>query len=152
MKPKYEQLKKDVLFEQSQVDIVVSKIKEIKNDTAEISTAAMAAYLMNFYNGVENIMKRLAKDYYKKMPKGNDWHKQLLQQSCFQHNKKAVLLKKETVDKLYNYLSFRHFFVHGYSFRLNPEKIKRLVDNIDEVWQEIKKELAGFLSKIERDA
>lgn len=79
MKLKHEQLKQDILFEQSQLDAVARKISGIEKDAAEASIAALGVYLMNFYNGIENIMKRCAREYYKKNFKGDDWHKQLLQ-------------------------------------------------------------------------
>ena len=148
MKPEYEQFKNDLLFEQSQLEIVVSKIKEIKDIPSEINTAALATYLMNFYNGIENIMKRCAKEYYKKMPKGDGWHKELLQQS-FTHNKSKIpLFDKNIVDKLYNYLLFRHFFIHGYGFKLNRDKLKSLVDDIDKLWIEIKNCVAEFIARV----
>lgn len=43
MKAKYEQLKKDVLFEQEQLDVVILKIREIENNISETNIAAMAA-------------------------------------------------------------------------------------------------------------
>jgi hypothetical protein len=148
MRYKYERLKEDILFEQNQLDIVISKIKEIKDNITEINRAALATYLMNFYNGIENIMKRCAKEYYRKIPRGNDWHKRLLQQSCKSNKNKIPLLRKEIVDKLYNYLLFRHFFIHGYAFKLNWDKMKSLVDNINDLWIETKDCIAEFLKKI----
>ena len=148
MKPKYEQLKQDVLFEQGQLDVVVQKIHEIVKDANEANTAALGVYLMNFYNGVENIMKRCAREYYKKIPKGEDWHKQLLQQSCLKVNNKIPLFNTEIVDGLYQYLSFRHFFIHGYVFKLEREKMDSLSSGVDELWQKIKKQLGEFMGRI----
>jgi hypothetical protein len=148
MNPNYEQLKKDLNFEQNQIDTVILKIKRIKDGMSEVNTAALATYLMNFYNGIENIMKRCAKEYYKGMPKGDDWHKRLLQQSCLYNKNKVPLFDKNTVDKLYNYLAFRHFFIHGYGFKLERNKMASLIDNIDGLWQEIKNQLAEFIEKI----
>lgn len=148
MKPKHEQLKQDILFEQGQLDAVVQKINGIEKDAAEANIAALGVYLMNFYNGIENIMKRCAREYYKKIPKGDDWHKQLLQQSCSEVNNKAPLFNRETVDGLYLYLSFRHFFIHGYVFKLNREKMESLSTGVDELWQKIKTELAEFMGRI----
>lgn len=149
MKPNLGRLKKDILFEQSQIDIVISKIREIKGQITEVNVAALATYLMNFYNGIENLMKRCAKEYYKKIPKGDDWHKQLLQQCCMPNNK-IPLFDKKVGDKLYDYLVFRHFFIHGYGFKLEWDKMKSLVDNIDELWIEIKSCIAEFIKKIWR--
>lgn len=146
MKPEFEQLKKDILFEQDQIGILISKIKEIEDNITEVNTVALGAYLMNFYNGIENIMKRCAKEYYKKIPETNDWHKQLLQQS-YGHDKNP-LFSKEVADKLYNYLVFRHFLIHGYSFNLNRNKMISLIDNIDELWRVIKSQVAEFINKI----
>lgn len=148
MKAKYEQLKKDVLFEQEQLDVVILKIREIENNISETNIAAMAAYLMNFYNGIENIMKRCAKEYYKKFPRGNDWHKQLLKLSSLHNKKKIPLFSKGVADKLYDYLTFRHFFIHGYGFQLNWDKMKFLVEDIDDLWQDIKKCIAEFVARI----
>ncbi|MFH0762435.1 MAG: hypothetical protein V1925_00915 [Candidatus Omnitrophota bacterium] len=44
---KSEQLKKDLLFEQAQIDTVILKVKEVKNGAREENKAALAAYLMN---------------------------------------------------------------------------------------------------------
>jgi len=38
----------------------------------------MGTYLMNFYSGIENILKRISKEYYLTVPKGESWHKELL--------------------------------------------------------------------------
>ena len=148
MEAKYEKLKNDILFEQNQIDKVIEKIKEIKDETAEIDKAALATFLMNFYNGIENIMKRCAKEYYKKMPIGEDWHKKLLQQSCVYNKNKVSIFDKETTDKLYAYLTFRHLFIHGYWFKLNQDKMKLLLDNITDLWQKIKNQLAEFIENI----
>ena len=147
MRLEHEQLKKDIIYEEGQLDIVLSKIKEIKGQhITEINTAALAVYLMNFYNGIENIMKRSARDYYKNMPKGTDWHKELLKQSCVMNGKK-VLFSKEMTDRLYDYLTFRHYFVHGYGFKLKREEMKVLADNAEALWLDIKSQLAEFISK-----
>ena len=148
MNPKYEQLIKDILFEQEQIDAVVSKIKGLKSDTTEPSVAAIAAYLMNFYNGIENIMKRCAKVYYKKLPSAGDWHKQLLQQSRMARKNKISLFSEDLVNKLYGYLAFRHFFIHGYGFKLDWNKMLPLVDNLEALWVEIKSSITEFTEKI----
>lgn len=148
MRSEHEQLKQDILYEQRQIDTVISKIKEIGEDITDVKKAALAAYLMNFYNGVENIMKRCAKEYYKRTSKGADWHKELLRKSCAGNGGKRPLFSEKIVDRLYDYLTFRHLFIHGYGFKLKWEEMKSLVEDIDELWQEVKKELADFISKI----
>lgn len=148
MKHNYEQLKKDIIFEQSQLDTVVSKIIQIRGNASEVNIAASAVYLMNFYNGIENIMKRCAREYYRKLPRGNDWHKNLLKQSYITNRNNIPLFNADTADKLFNYLAFRHLFIHGYGFKLDWDKMKPLIDNVEELWREIKIQLKDFLDNL----
>ena len=148
-KHSYAQLKKDILFEQEQIEKTVAKIKKFKRVKDEAHIAAIAAYLMNFYNGVENIMKRCAQEYYREMPVGSDWHKKLLQQSCAQVKNKNALFNQGVVDALYDYLTFRHFFIHGYGFALDWDKMAPLIGGIDKVWLNIKESINKFIKGID---
>lgn len=93
-------------------------------------------------------MKRAGKVYYKRLPKAGDWHKQLLQQSCMPKRNKIPIFSENLVTKLYGYLAFRHFFIHGYGFKLDWDKMSPLVDNLDRLWPEIKSSIAEFTEKI----
>jgi len=149
MKHDYERLKQDIVFEESQLDILIEKIERLsKEELTETKIAAIATYLMNFYNGIENIIKRWAKEYCKKMPKEEAWHKELLQLSYSCNKGKIAIFDKEVVDRLYSYLLFRHFFIHGYGFKLDWEKMRSLAENARALWNDIKKQLAEFMDKI----
>jgi hypothetical protein len=50
----------------------------------------MGTYLMNFYNGIENILKRITKEYYLVMPKGESWYKELIVLSSSPPLKKMI--------------------------------------------------------------
>ncbi len=59
-------------------------------------------------------------------------------------------MRDEIIDeqlylKLREYATFRHFYRHAYSFQLNWEKMKPLVENIRDVWEETKKSLVKFI-------
>lgn len=150
----YGRLKDDILYERSQVELVLSDIERLdsefgKDDATRDQKVAMAGYLMNFYNGIENIMKRSAKDYYQSMPKGELWHKQLLKLSGKPPKGKVALFTEDVVNKLYDYLAFRHFFVHGYGFKLSWDKIKTLVRDIDKLWVGIKSDIDSFINSLD---
>lgn len=154
MKHEYKRLKNDVLYEQSQIEIVISDIQKLvgestRDDMNRDQKTAIAGYLMNFYNGVENIMKRIAKDYYRKFPKGELWHKQLIKQSLNPPNGKEALFSKDVIDGLYDYLGFRHFFIHGYGFMLSWDKMEPLVKKAPKLWENIKEDINLFLEKLE---
>lgn len=83
MEGKYEQLKEDVLDEMEAIEQVLKDLSSLKNNLSSnkidnTQKAAMGTFLMNFYVGVENIIKRISKEYYQYTPKGDSWHKELL--------------------------------------------------------------------------
>jgi hypothetical protein len=49
----------------------------------------------------------------------------------------------EMSAELYEYLAFRHFFVHAYGFMLNETKMTPLVTNVSDIWQRFLSEI-GF--------
>jgi hypothetical protein len=44
----------------------------------EVEISALAAMLHSFYNGIENIFKRIAAECYQQSPQGQAWHRGLL--------------------------------------------------------------------------
>ncbi|MFH1612598.1 MAG: hypothetical protein ABIB46_02520 [bacterium] len=82
MKKKYEQLKADVLDEIEEIEQVLKNLSFLKNNLIpkkidNVQKAAIGTFLMNFYVGIENIIKRITKEYYQSIPKG----KQLAQRT-----------------------------------------------------------------------
>jgi hypothetical protein len=149
MKKEFKELYEDVQDEISSINETLERLQEIRNkfQTNEKDICvepAMGTYLMNFYIGVENILKRIIKEYYKTLPRGESWHKELLILSSSPPEGKSVIFQKNLVDKLYTYLSFRHRFVSGYGFQLKGEKMLDLVDSIDQLWIEIKDAITVF--------
>jgi len=80
---------------------------------SEIELAASGAFLQNYYNGIENILKRALILKKINLEQEQSWHKKLLEES-----EKQGIISLEMQEKLLSYLSFRHFFNHGYSFKL----------------------------------
>ncbi len=97
--------------------------KKTEYSTADL--AAMATFIHNFYNSIENILKRILLFRQKEIKETPTWHKDLLKISL-----DMGIIKQDLFDSLSNYLSFRHFFIHGYGFTLKWEALKPLVDNV----------------------
>lgn len=51
---------------------------------------------------------------------------------------------------LIEYMGFRHFYRHAYSFMLNWSEMKRLVLNIEIVWLLIKEDVDKFIKELEK--
>ena len=103
---------------------------------------------MNFYNGVENILKRVSKEYYLTMPKGSSWHKEILILAYNPPEGKIPILTQAIAERLLPYRNFRHRFISGYGFQLKGEKMLELIDNIKSLWVDIKKSTSEFWDKL----
>jgi len=153
MKDQYKDLKEDILDEEKAIEETLERLCRIRNSFNSqkedyLVEPAMGTYLMNFYNGIENILKRICKEYYLILPKGESWHKELLILSYKPPEGKIPIFNRETIERLAPYRNFRHRFVSGYGFQLNGEKMLDLIDNIDPLWIEIKKSINEFLERI----
>lgn len=153
MSKKYKQLQEDIANEQKHIEETLRCIKQIratlppdKDDHA--TEPALGTYLMNFYNGIENILKRICKVYYETFPAGANWHKELLDMSYMPPEEKGAIFSKEIVVRLYQYKNFRHRFVSGYGFQLKAEKMMELVNEVEAVWKDAQKALNSFLEKL----
>jgi hypothetical protein len=122
-----ENIPEEILIELDQIVNVVKRLgtlnqKVFLNDD-EVNSAALM--LVNFYNGIENIFKQLIRIHKIPMPTGERWHKELLD---------LILSEKwissELYDNLMQYMKFRHFIIHSYTFHINPAYMMPLVENV----------------------
>lgn len=153
MDEKYKELREDVLDEQQAIAEVLERLFKIKAqfdgvDKDYTIEPAMGTYLMNFYNGLENIIKRISKEYYQAMPQGASWHKELLELAYTPPMGKVPILSENLVRRIYPYRNFRHRFISGYGFQLKGEKMLQLVDSLALLWQDIENDLADFWKKL----
>jgi len=153
MKDQYKELREDVLDEERAVEDTLMRLLEVRSkfdpQAKDYSIEpAMGTYLMNFYNGIENILKRVSKEYYQTMPKGESWHKELLVLSVNPPEGKVALFNPQILEPLHSYRNFRHRFVSGYGFQLKGEKMLELIDNIQALWTDIKKAISEFWDKL----
>jgi hypothetical protein len=132
-----DQIKESCEAEFENIDATLAELALIaKPDKPAYSTgelAALATFIHNFYSGIENILKRMLALKKKKAKEGAAWHKDLLNASV-----EAGIISPDLRVILAKYLSFRHFFIHGYGFALKWEALQPLVTNIDSTLQDFK--------------
>lgn len=107
-----------------------------KTDLSMYEINSLALYLNNFYNGIENILKQLLKNYNIPLPKSENWHKDLLQ---IAENEKFISAK--TRKSLREYVGFRHFIIHNYAFKIEIELLFPLINRLEKTYSLFKKEI-----------
>jgi len=119
-------LTKEILAEKENVEEALQNLKDAmsRKEKSVIELSAIATFLHNIYNGIENILKQVMKVIDIEIPKSTTWHKDLLNLSV-----SNGIISDKLSDELYEYLTFRHFFVHAYGFMLEEDKLKDLVIN-----------------------
>ena len=131
----------DKLF--SEYELIFIKIKSEDPDLYDMTI--LGSVMHSFYNGLENIFEIIAKNIDGNVPSGNKSHQELLHQMASENSKRAEILDEELYFKLREYATFRHFYRHAYSFQLDWEKMKNLVENINTVWDQVKFRLENTL-------
>ena len=139
------ELPQQILIEQENVDETLKNLRDVlsRKERSFVELAAIGTCLHNFYNGIENILKQSLGASAIKIPRGETWHKDLLKLSS-----SNGIISDAVRDKLFEYLTFRHYFVHSYSFMLQQNQLDVLVNNAPGIWMQfISGVTAYFLNK-----
>ena len=103
-------------------ELVFEKIKSGIPDLFDMTI--LGSVLHSFYNGLENIFERIAKNIDGNIPNGNKSHQELLHQMASENCFRNEVINEKLYLKLREYATFRHFYrhAHAYSFQLNWKK------------------------------
>jgi len=121
------------------LDNLVAVLERPERSIVEL--AAIATFLHNVYNGIENVLKMVFKAHGIEIPSSETWHKDLLAQAI-----SRGMVSDEVGESLYEYLAFRHFFVHGYGFMLEEEALLSLAEGVAELYAHFEANIEGFLA------
>lgn len=136
------QINEKIAAEVENIKHVLAELPEADaiENLSPLELAGVAALIHNFYNGVENILKQLILSRELKIPEGSSWHKDLINISVTNG-----LISSSVAKLLREYLAFRHFFSHGYSFDLDANKIILLVKQIGHTYNCFAKDIKHLL-------
>lgn len=117
-----------------------------KSDKPEYTVSeqtAMAAFLMNIYSGIENVLKQMLVYDKLEIKDSPGWHEKVLRKSG-----EIGILPPELLQLLSKYLSFRNYFIYSYVFNINWEDMKILVDAVRDVTTKVRSEVDEYLQTI----
>lgn len=142
-----------VRFEIDQIDQLLESYTDLLElvlveEPDLVQTTAVASVLHSYYNGLENIFMIIAKGMDGSVPDGPKWHRDLLIQMSESTPERKPVLTKETADQLADYMGFRHFYRHSYSFRLDWNEMESLATSLTASWTQTKRELETYLMDV----
>jgi hypothetical protein len=145
----WDNLRKQVAVERQQLHRLLDAYRPLIERCAmsppnDIELSALAAMLHSFYNGFENIFKRVATELDGGLPSGEFWHRKLMDSMAIPSGERDPVLSEQFIEHLDDYLEFRHFFRHAYTFDLRWDRMKTLVLRCEETLQLLEGELDHF--------
>lgn len=145
-----EELKKEIIIELQNLERLVREMEELANRFVNkpdfIETRAAGSILHDFYCGVEKIFERIAIHIDGKLPRGEDWHTELLLQMAYPFKEiREAVISQDFMGKLKEYLRFRHLFRNIYGFELKWERFKDLALSLNRLLGDLKNEIERFL-------
>ena len=127
----------------------VSTAKKNPQD-ADLFLDSASLNLHDVYSGFERMFKQIAATVDGSVPTSAEWHRELLNQMELDLPKvRPPVLTREIIQRLDEYLRFRHVVRNVYTFSFDPERIGRLVNELEGVFEQVKQELSAFAEFLE---
>jgi hypothetical protein len=152
---KASELRVQVEIELEGMAVVVNELVSLQRDvdsrepTLREKTAA-AAFLAQFYSGLENTLKRISQYHDIEIPSGDNWHIELFQRFCAPVLPGLPVLFSETLAvHLAPYRRFRHVALHSYGFQLDWERMQEGITALPVVFVAVQDTLFRYLRFIE---
>jgi hypothetical protein len=146
-----EELREEIGIELELMATTVREVCLLLNDlsgrepTVREKTAG-AAFIAQFYGGVENILKRIHRYYGIPMPIGDSWHIEVFRRFC----KPALSPLPQLFDDflaadLAPFRKFRHVVHHGYGFQLEWDRMKEGLQAVENMHNRLKTAFSEFM-------
>jgi uncharacterized protein YutE (UPF0331/DUF86 family) len=114
---------------------------------------SVAMNLHSFYAGLERLFELIAMTIDGTLPQGANWHQVLLQQMTTEvSGVRPAVISERTYEALDEYRGFRHVARHAYTFKFDPVKLKRLVEEVPAMFAQLRTELLAFADFLKQQA
>lgn len=146
-----DELREEINIELELIEDTMRELSSLRKDvgTREPSIrekAAAAAFMAQFYGGVENILKRICRFHAVPVPAGDTWHADLFKRFCTPSQEPLPALFDDSLAaSMSAFRKFRHVVYHGYGFQLDWSRMKEGMASIDDTFRRFESRLNGYL-------
>jgi hypothetical protein len=144
-------LHEEISIELELMEKIVHEVASLIEDVSGRPTTvrertAGAAFLAQFYGGIENILKRIHRYYNVPLPVGETWHLDLFRRFCEPgHNALPMLFDKKLASLLSPFRKFRHVVHHGYGFQIEWDSMAEGLYSLESVFRDLSVVFESFL-------
>ena len=111
----------------------------------------VALNLHGFYSGIERIFEDIARTMERSIPKGVEWHQDLLlQMSAKISSIRPPVVTTDTRDCLDEYRGFRQVVRNVYTFHLRPARLQELTTRLRSCYESVERDLSDFILFLEK--
>ncbi len=114
-----------------------------KSEYTLAEQAAVAAFIVNIYGGVENILKQMLIFDKLDITDSPSWHEKVLKKAG-----EIGILPPDLYQIFTKYLAFRNYFIYSYIFNIKWGELKVLVDAIRDVIAKLRSEVNEYIQTI----
>jgi hypothetical protein len=149
------ELREEIVIELEALETTTNELLALHRDVADHEPTvrektAAAAFLAQFYNGVENILRRISHYHNVPLPAGETWHIELFQRfSSVPHPDLPILFDDTLAADLAPYRRFRHVVFHGYGFQMDWARMSEGIIHVQDTFSRVKVSLTSYLQTIE---
>jgi hypothetical protein len=148
------ELRAEANVEFAHLDRVVDELLSLRQDVGEREPrlrelVAGGAFLTQFYNGVENLLKRISKHEDVPLPQGPDWHVELFRRFCTPSSYRLpALLDEQLRSELARFRGFRHVARTSYGTGLDWTKVSAGIDRVVPTYARFREAVEGYLDSL----
>jgi hypothetical protein len=142
-----EELKEYLDQEFGNIDRIVNELfllyRPEKSEYSLAEQAAVAAFIVNIYSGIEKILKQMLLFDKLDVHDSPEWHEKVLRKSS-----EIGILPSDLFKILSSYLAFRNYYIYTYIFNIKWENITALADTVNEVVGKLRSEINEYIQSI----
>ncbi len=138
-------LEDEMLAFEENVNTLITLMEQSKTVPEGFVTPTLASYIVDVYTGCEKMSERVAVTLDENLPKGENWHEQLLRQMAETGgDNRPPLWQGSLLLELDEYRKFRHLVRHSYNVKLKHDKVMILAQKILISSEKVKEAIQQF--------